>query len=91
MGWKDNDGDQGYYNSFRYYLNDKYKGGAKAYNNKSIELNRKFRDEAEKSVDNLLKEYGDMPIKKNSNLKVRDALIDALEPALDFNILYVDD
>lgn len=85
------DGDQGYYNSFRYYLNDKYKGGAKAYNNKTIELNKKFRDEASKSVDNLLNEYGDMPIKKNSNRKVRDALIDALGPALDFDIVYVDD
>ena len=85
------DGDQGYYNSFRYYLNDKYKGGAKAYDNKAVELNKKFRDEASKSVDDLLKEYGDMPIKKNSNSKVRDALIDALGPALDFDIVYVDD
>ena len=28
--YNEDDGDQGYYNSFRYYLNDKYKGGAKA-------------------------------------------------------------
>lgn len=85
------DGDQGHYNSFRYYLDDHYKGGSKAYDKKTIEVGRNFDTEVRKSVDNLLQNYGDIVVNKNTNKKIRNVAIDAVERYMNYDIDYLDD